>query len=221
MQLISINKHYGPNNSVPVLLNANINITHGQMIALIGASGSGKSTLLQIAGLLDSPTSGKVIINNIECSTANNKKKTLLRRNLLGFVYQFHHLLQELSVLENVMLPQLIKGYSFPIAKKNACSILEQVGLYNKQKFLISSLSGGERQRVAIARGLVNCPLLLLADEPTGSLDPKTSATVFSLLHKYVKEKNISALIVTHNHKLAQSADSIIHLKSHTTHIIR
>ncbi|QXK92226.1 ABC transporter ATP-binding protein [Neoehrlichia mikurensis] len=221
LQLTSINKYYCLKKTFPVLLNVNINIIKGQIVALIGASGSGKSTLLQIAGLLDKPTSGKVIINNVECATANDNQKTLLRRNFLGFIYQFHHLLQELSVLENVLLPQLIKGTSLSIAKKNAYSILEQVGLHDKQNSLVSNLSGGERQRVAIARGLVNCPLILLADEPTGSLDPKTSAIIFSLIHKYVKEKNISALIVTHNHKLVQSVDSIIQLESHTTHIIK
>ena len=184
---------------------------------MIGPSGSGKSTLLHIAGLLDTPSSGSVFINNIECSlTTSDREKTYLRRHFLGFVYQFHHLLQEFSVLENVMLPQIIIGKNNKTAKKNAMELLSLVKLQDKFLMSISQLSGGERQRVAIARSLIDCPSIVLADEPTGSLDNDTAFEVFSLLHEYAKEKNISVFLATHNHTLAKKADRIVQISSGT-----
>ncbi|CAH57834.1 lipoprotein releasing system ABC transporter ATP-binding protein lolD [Ehrlichia ruminantium] len=215
--LSAISKSFGKNNQVNIIINANLQIKKGEIVALIGPSGSGKSTLLHIAGLLDTPSSGSVFINNIECSaTTSDREKTYLRRNFLGFVYQFHHLLQEFSVLENVMLPQIIIGKSNEVARKNAIELLSLVKLQDKLLMSISQLSGGERQRVAIARSLINYPSIILADEPTGSLDNDTALEVFSLLHKYAKEKNISVFLATHNHILAKKADKIVQINSGT-----
>ncbi|QGR02205.1 ABC transporter ATP-binding protein [Ehrlichia ruminantium] len=215
--LSSISKSFGKNNQIPIITDANLQITKGEIVALIGPSGSGKSTLLHIAGLLDTPSSGSVFINNIECSVkTSDREKTYLRRHFLGFVYQFHHLLQEFSVLENVMLPQIIIGKTNTTAKKNAMELLSLVKLQDKFFMSISQLSGGERQRVAIARSLINCPAIILADEPTGSLDNDTAFEVFSLLHKYAKEKNISVFLATHNHTLAKKADRIVQINSGT-----
>ncbi|ABD44785.1 ABC transporter family protein [Ehrlichia chaffeensis str. Heartland] len=213
--LANIYKSFGRNKEVPVIVNATLQIKKGEIVALIGKSGSGKSTLLHIAGLLDTPSSGSILLNNIECTDkTSDKDKTYLRRHFLGFIYQFHHLLQEFSVLENVMLPQIITGKSKSIAKKNAMEILERVRLQDKLSMPISQLSGGERQRVAIARSLINCPLIVLADEPTGSLDNNTALEVFSLLQEYAKEKNIAILLATHNYSLAQKACRIVKIDS-------
>ena len=197
-----------------VVKDINLSIKRGQVVALVGSSGSGKTTILQIAGLLDRPTSGTVTIDGVDCTQASDKYKTHIRRNFLSFVYQFHYLLQELSVLENIMLPQLIAGKSKAEARRSAQAILEKFCLESKASNMISEISGGERQRVAIARSIVNFPKLLLADEPTGNLDPENSLNVFLLLHSYVKENNSSMLIVTHNHLLAEKADYILELKN-------
>lgn len=162
---------------------------------------------------MDKPTLGVVTVDGVNCTQASNKYKTYVRRNFLSFVYQFHYLLQELSVLENVMLPQLIARISKAEAKKSQ-AILEKFGLENKASSMVSEISGGERQRVAIARSIVNSPKLLLADEPTGNLDPTNSLNVFLLLHSYVKENNSSMLIVTHNYLLAEKADHIFQLSN-------
>lgn len=209
LKLSSIAKSFGEH---VIIDNINLEIKNGEIIALIGKSGSGKTTILQIAGLLDEPTSGSVLVNGTDCTKINNRQKTYLRRTF-GFVYQFHHLLHEFSALENVMLPQMILGKSKGEAKKNAQSMLANFGLQDRELYMISELSGGERQRLAIARGLVNFPQLVLADEPTGNLDPENSLKVFSLLHEYAKVKNIAVLMVTHNHILAQKADTIFALE--------
>lgn len=211
LELISVGKSF--KKSPAVIENINLRVAKGQVVALIGSSGSGKTTILQVAGLLDKPTSGTVVIDGVNCTQASNKYKTRIRRSFLSFVYQFHYLLQELSVLENIMLPQLIAGRSKAEAIKNAQTILEKFGLENKAGSMISEISGGERQRVAIARSIVNSPKLLLADEPTGNLDPTNSLNIFLLLHSYVKENNSSMLIVTHNYLLAEKADYILQLK--------
>lgn len=211
LELASVSKSF--KKSPAIVEDINLSLTRGQVVALIGSSGSGKTTILQIAGLLDKPTLGVVTIDGVNCTQASNKYKTHVRRNFLSFVYQFHYLLQELSVLENVMLPQLIARRSKAEAKKSQ-AILEKFGLENKASSMVSEISGGERQRVAIARSIVNSPKLLLADEPTGNLDPTNSLNVFLLLHSYVKENNSSMLIVTHNYILAEKADHIFQLKN-------
>ncbi|WP_353276872.1 ABC transporter ATP-binding protein [Wolbachia endosymbiont (group B) of Villa cingulata] len=212
LELASVSKSF--KKSPAIVKDINLSLTRGQVVALIGSSGSGKTTILQIAGLLDKPTLGVVTVDGVNCTQASNKYKTHVRRNFLSFVYQFHYLLQELSVLENVMLPQLIARKSKTEAKKKSQAILEKFGLENKASSMLSEISGGERQRVAIARSIVNSPKLLLADEPTGNLDPTNSLNVFLLLHSYVKENNSSMLIVTHNYILAEKADHIFQLKN-------
>ncbi|AGJ98905.1 ABC transporter, ATP-binding protein [Wolbachia endosymbiont of Drosophila simulans wNo] len=212
LELASVSKSF--KKSPTIVEDINLSLTRGQVVALIGNSGSGKTTILQIAGLLDKPTLGVVTIDGVNCTQASNKYKTHVRRNFLSFVYQFHYLLQELSVLENVMLPQLIAGKSKAEAEKKSQAILEKFGLESKASSMVSEISGGERQRVAIARSIVNSPKLLLADEPTGNLDPTNSLNVFLLLHSYVKENNSSMLIVTHNYILAEEADHIFQLKN-------
>ncbi|MFV0949243.1 MULTISPECIES: ABC transporter ATP-binding protein [unclassified Wolbachia] len=212
LELASVSKSF--KESPAIVEDINLSLTRGQVVALIGSSGSGKTTILQIAGLLDKPTLGVVTVDGVNCTQASNKYKTHVRRNFLSFVYQFHYLLQELSVLENVMLPQLIARKSKTEAKKKSQAILEKFGLESKASSMLSEISGGERQRVAIARGIVNSPKLLLADEPTGNLDPTNSLNVFLLLHSYVKENNSSMLIVTHNYILAEKADHIFQLKN-------
>lgn len=196
-----------------VLHEASLDIKEGEVTGLVGPSGSGKSTLLQIAGLLDSADAGKIIINNIDCSKADDNLRTSTRRSQIGFIYQMHHLLPEFTALENVIMPQLIEGKSAREANINAKDILKFLGLGNRLTHRPSELSGGEQQRVAIARAIVNRPALLLADEPTGNLDPETSAEVFELLIKTAKSIGLAMLIVTHNHDLASKMDRVVTLK--------
>ncbi|MGN7661416.1 MAG: ABC transporter ATP-binding protein [Anaplasma sp.] len=212
LQILNVSQHYGKDKQVCALSGVSVELQKGEFVALIGHSGSGKSTLLHIASLLETPTSGTVIVNGIVCIPASDRVKTAMRRRSMGFVYQFHHLLQEFSVLENVMLPQRIAGRKLHTARHNAMSVLEEMGLKDKAECVISELSGGERQRVAVARGIVNFPDILLADEPTGSLDPQMSETVFSVLHRRAKERNLAGLVATHDHNLARKADRVLSL---------
>lgn len=196
-----------------VFSGVNLKIAKGEFVALIGNSGAGKSTLLHIAGLLQVPTHGAVLINSVKCSPAPDTIRTKMRRSHLGFVYQSPNLLRELSVLENVMLPLQIAGQSKKEARFKAETILQELELGHKIPHQISCLSGGEKQRVALARSLVSEPCLLLADEPTGSLDPLTSDIVFSVMHTSIKTRNLSALVATHNHTLANKADVLLSLQ--------
>ncbi|NBX03864.1 MAG: ABC transporter ATP-binding protein [Alphaproteobacteria bacterium] len=196
-----------------VLNKLNLEVKSGEVVALVGPSGSGKTTLLQIAGLLDTPTSGEVIINGENLSSANDTKRTLARRKHIGFVYQFHHLLPEFSALENIVLPQMMAGASKADAEKKSQELLAQLGLSAREKHRPAALSGGEQQRVAIARALANSPALLLADEPTGNLDHHTAEDVFSVLMAQVRGKNLGALVATHNMELAQRMDRIVRLE--------
>lgn len=189
---------------LPVLRGVDLTITAGELVALIGPSGSGKSTLLHIAGLLDSPQSGTISIVDTDASAANEATRTKLRNQHIGFIYQFHNLLPELSALENVMMPQLIAGMKKAAAAERATELLTRLGLAERVKHLPSQLSGGEQQRVAIARALANKPQLILADEPTGNLDPHTSESVTDLLLQVAKEEGVAALIATHNMTLAK-----------------
>jgi lipoprotein-releasing system ATP-binding protein len=184
---------------LPVLKDVSFTLNRGESLALVGPSGSGKSTLLHMLGLLDTPTSGEIILNGKYVQGLSETAKTLLRRQFLGFVYQFHHLLPELTALENVILPQRIQKRSWLKAEAKAKDLLEQVGLQNRLKHLPSALSGGERQRLAIARALSTDPQLLLADEPTGSLDTQTAQDVFTHLLDLVTERKVSLVVATHN----------------------
>ncbi len=193
--------------NLEVLRGIDLDIQAGEVVALLGPSGSGKSTMLQIAGLLEQPTKGEIYLNGQKCSKLNDIMRTLLRRDYLGFVYQYHNLLGDFDALENVVLPQLIAGKKLKEAEEKAKWLLCRLGLEKRLKHRPAALSGGEQQRVAIARALANAPKLLLADEPTGNLDPKTSDIVFAELVTIVKETGLSALIATHNFELANKMD--------------
>jgi lipoprotein-releasing system ATP-binding protein len=196
-----------------VLKNLNMAIERGEMVALVGPSGAGKSTLLQMVGLLDKPTSGSIIIGGKEASRLNDAERTATRRDMIGFVYQFHYLLPEFSALENVVLPQMIAGKKKAEAQARAEKLLKALGLGHRLDHRPARLSGGEQQRVAIARALSNSPKLILADEPTGNLDPSTAAGVFDILIELVRTSGIGALIATHNLDLADRMDRVLELK--------
>ncbi|MBO6290364.1 MAG: ABC transporter ATP-binding protein [Alphaproteobacteria bacterium] len=214
LELKGINKTFKQGENVlEVLQNVNLKIKPKEVVALIGPSGSGKSTLLQIAGLLEQPTDGEVFVNGELCSGNNDDIRTYLRREYLGFVYQYHNLLPDFDALENVILPQLIAGKKYSEAEEKSRWLLNRLGLSDREHHRPAQLSGGEQQRVAIARALANTPRLLLADEPTGNLDPNTSDNVFLTLLEVVKETGLSALIATHNIELAHKMDREVTLK--------
>ena len=198
-----------------VLHDANFEIRAGEIVALVGPSGSGKSTLLQSVGLLDRPTSGRILIAGEDAVAGNDdEKRTALRRKYIGFVYQFHYLLPEFTALENVTIPQMIAGKTRKEGEGRAKELLESLKLGHRLDHRPARLSGGEQQRVAIARALANSPKLLLADEPTGNLDPETSNGVFEMLTDLVRSTGIGALIATHNMDLAERMDRILELKA-------
>jgi lipoprotein-releasing system ATP-binding protein len=185
----------------------------GEIVALVGPSGAGKSTMLHIAGLLEHPDGGAVLIGGEDCARLNEERRTLLRRSEIGFVYQFHHLLPEFSALENVMLPQMIAGMPRRRAQDKAAGLLDRVGLAPRAGHRPARLSGGEQQRVAIARALANDPKILLADEPTGNLDHATGEGVLNTLLELVRHTGLAALIATHNLDLARQLDRIVALE--------
>jgi ABC-type antimicrobial peptide transport system, ATPase component len=204
----------GKPNEITVLRDLSLTIPKGQVTALVAPSGAGKSTLLHIAGLLDTPDAGRVVIDGEDLSGARDGKRTAARREKLGFVYQFHHLLPEFTAAENIILPQLANGVSRSAAEARAADLLGRVGLSARMDHRPSALSGGEQQRVAFCRALANAPSLLLADEPTGNLDPATSDTVFDVLMGLVRETGLSALIATHNMELAAKMDRVLRLEN-------
>jgi len=197
---------------IDVLKEASASFYPGETVALLGPSGAGKSTLLHIAGLLERPDSGAVMIDGIDCGKLNDSDRTRVRRLEVGFVYQFHHLLPEFSALENVMLPQLIMDRARPDAESRAKELLELLGLQDRWDHRPAELSGGEQQRVAIARGVANQPKILLADEPTGNLDPHTAERVFDELMRLVSEEGVAAVVATHNLDLAARLDRTLRL---------
>ena len=196
-----------------VLRGVDLDLYPGQMVGLIGPSGSGKSSLLHAAGLLERPNAGQVVIGGRDCTGLKEAARTAMRLNQIGFVYQFHHLLAEFSALDNVALPQMIAGQGQKAARAHAEVLLSRLGLAERLDHQPAQLSGGEQQRVAIARALANRPRILLADEPTGNLDPTTSAQVFSGLLSLVKDTGVAALIATHNMDLAKHMDRVLMLK--------
>ncbi len=196
-----------------IFKNLDLKIDPGEIVALVGQSGSGKTTLLQIAGLLDRPSAGSVVLNSREASQMSEIERTQTRNHDIGFVYQFHHLLPEFTALENAAMPLIIAGAKKPYAFEKSFHLLASLGLSDRVDHRPSMLSGGEQQRVAIARALVNEPKLLLADEPTGNLDPETSAEVFEILMDQVRNRQIGALIATHNLQLADQMDRGLELK--------
>ncbi|MCW8861591.1 MAG: ABC transporter ATP-binding protein [Rhodospirillales bacterium] len=196
-----------------VLKGVDLTIRRGEIIALVGPSGSGKSTLLQIAGLLEKPDGGEVSLAGNSCNGMRDDARTRMRREKIGFVYQYHHLLPEFSALENVMIPQILRGLSRKESRVRAMELLSCMRLADRVEHRPGRLSGGEQQRVAIARALANAPDVLLADEPTGNLDPHTADAVFNLLMQLVRGAGLAAVIATHNPELAKRMDRTLRLE--------
>ncbi|WP_417722072.1 ABC transporter ATP-binding protein [Salipiger sp.] len=215
LRLSGIRKAYNPGkpNEVVVLRGADLEVARGEVVALVAPSGAGKSTLLHIAGLLDTPDAGEVAIAGEVMSRQSDRRRTIIRRQEVGFVYQFHHLLPEFTAIENVSLPQRADGAARAEATARAQGLLESVGLGDRASHRPAALSGGEQQRVAFCRAMANRPKLLLADEPTGNLDPATSDTVFGALMALVRETGLSALIATHNLDLAARMDRRVEMR--------
>ncbi len=216
LELSGIEKGYnrGKPSEVIVLRGATLSVAKGEVVALVAPSGAGKSTLLHIAGLLDTPDTGTVRLDGRDMGRLSERARTEARREDVGFIYQFHHLLPEFSALENVMIPQLANGATKPQAEARARDLLGRVGLAARGDHRPAALSGGEQQRVAFCRALANGPKLLLADEPTGNLDPGTSDQVFGVLMDLVRETGLSALIATHNLELAARMDRVVRLSA-------
>jgi lipoprotein-releasing system ATP-binding protein len=206
--LHGIDRHYRQGNStLDILKNAELAIWPGQSVALVAPSGAGKSTLLHVAGLLEQPDAGEVYVDQVATSRLSDAERTRIRRVEIGFVYQFHHLLMEFSAIENVMIPQMVRGLSRAEATKRGTELLSYLGLKDRLTHRPAELSGGEQQRVAIARAVANAPRILLADEPTGNLDPRTSDHVFHALTQLVHASGLAVLVATHNMDIAARMD--------------
>ena len=216
LELVGLEKAYnrGKPSEVTVLRGASVLVGRGEVVALVAPSGAGKSTLLHIAGLLDTADSGVARLAGQDLAGLSDRARTDIRREKVGFIYQFHHLLPEFSAMENIILPQLANGVSKTAAKARALDLLGRVGIAARADHRPAALSGGEQQRVAFCRALANNPRLLLADEPTGNLDPGTSDQVFGVLMELVRETGLSALIATHNLELAGRMDRIVRLEA-------
>jgi lipoprotein-releasing system ATP-binding protein len=214
LSLSGITKGYniGKPNAVTVLQGTDLHVAKGEVVALVAPSGAGKSTLLHIAGLLDTADAGTVEIAGQDMTMLSDRKRTAMRRNDVGFIYQFHHLLPEFTALENIILPQLANGVSDADAAARATELLTRVGIADRGAHRPAALSGGEQQRVAFCRALANKPQLLLADEPTGNLDPDTSDRVFDALMELVRGTGLAAVIATHNLELAARMDRMVRM---------
>jgi len=211
LRLRDVHRHYGEGEAViKVLESASLDVRSGEMVALVAPSGAGKSTLLHISGLLERAQSGEVEICGNDSSQLSDRARTQIRRERIGYIYQFHHLLPEFSALENVSIPQMIAGVSTTDANKRSRDLLASLGIAERATHRPAELSGGEQQRVAIARAAANKPQIILADEPTGNLDPETSDRVFEALSLMINEQGVAALIATHNHDLARRAHRIV-----------
>ncbi|MGB3501132.1 MAG: ABC transporter ATP-binding protein [Mesorhizobium sp.] len=214
LELHSVDRHYTQGDGKLVILDgAEFSLRPGEMVALIAASGTGKSTLLHTAGLLERPDGGQVVLAGRDCGVLSDDQRTAIRRNEIGFVYQFHHLLPEFSALENIMMPQMVRGLTSGEAATRAAQLLDYMKIGHRGQHRPGELSGGEQQRVAIARAVANAPRVLLADEPTGNLDPDTAGYVFDALEALVRQSGLSALIATHNHQLAARMDRRVTLE--------
>lgn len=210
----AIHKYYptGRNQRLHVLKGIDLDVRRGEIVSIVGPSGVGKSTLLHILGALDRPSSGTVRLDGVDVFQMDDHRLAAFRNRTAGFVFQFHHLLPEFSALENVMMPALIAGVDPKVARKRAEELLDQVGLADRLHHRPNELSGGEQQRVAVARALTNEPRILLADEPSGNLDAKSSEALHRLLWDLVRRKNLTLIIVTHNLELARSADRLLEM---------
>jgi len=211
VQVKKLIKVYTSGDERLVVLNGlDLNVKKGEIVAIVGKSGSGKSTLLHLIGGLDNPTGGSIQVRDIHIEIASEEELSEFRNSHIGFIFQFHHLLSEFTVIENIMIPFLIKDFDFNNAMIKASRLLNIMGLYDKKKSLPPSLSGGESQRVAIARALINEPDIILADEPTGNLDPQTAEIVNSLLFDVVRKLGNTMIIVTHNQAIVDKADRVL-----------
>ena len=215
LELTGIERIYrrGAPGEVRVLQACALRLAPGELVALVAPSGAGKSTLLHLSGLLDHPDAGSVRIDGADTGGLSDRRRTALRRETVGFIYQFHHLLPEFSAVENVMLPQLANGVAQHAARDRSAALLDRVGLSPRADHRPATLSGGEQQRVAFCRALANAPRLLLADEPTGNLDPETSEKVFETLVSLARETGLAALVATHNPALASRMDRVLRLE--------
>jgi len=214
LRLRGVHRHYGKDETlVRVLEAADLEVMSGELVAIVAPSGAGKSTLLHLSGLLERPQAGEIEITGTPTFSLSERGRTLLRRTTIGYVYQFHHLLPEFSALENVSMPQLIAGKPQGDANKRSQELLDLLGVGNRATHRPAELSGGEQQRIAIARAAANHPRVILADEPTGNLDPATSELVFAALQDLIRNEGAACLIATHNHDLARRADRIVTLK--------
>ncbi|RFC68108.1 MULTISPECIES: ABC transporter ATP-binding protein [Mesorhizobium] len=208
IELKGVERHYQQGERKLIILSgADFSLKRGEMVALVAPSGTGKSTLLHTAGLLERPDGGEVFVAGRACGKLGDDARTAIRRNEIGFVYQFHHLLPEFSALENIVVPQMVKGLSRAEAASRGAQLLDYMQIGHRGNHRPAELSGGEQQRVAIARAVANAPQVLLADEPTGNLDPKTAHYVFDALEALVRQSGLSALIATHNFELAARMD--------------
>ena len=208
LKLSGVERHYGQGETtLSILKGADFELHSGEIVALVAPSGTGKSTLLHLAGLLAHPDAGEVFVGGHACNGLPDDERTAIRRSEIGFVYQFHHLLPEFTALENLMMPQLLAGLPEREAKERASQLLDYMRIGHRGEHRPAELSGGEQQRVAIARAVANAPRVLLADEPTGNLDPETASYVFDALEALVKQSGLAALIATHNHDLAARMD--------------
>ncbi|MBR2656347.1 ABC transporter ATP-binding protein [Yoonia sp.] len=216
LSLHDLRKTYnaGKPNEVRVLQGIDLQVAAGEIVALVAPSGAGKSTLLHIAGLLDTPDAGSVTIAGTDMTRLSDRKRTAVRRGQVGFIYQFHHLLPEFTALENIILPQLANGIGEKAAQDRAMALLDRVGIAERAAHRPAALSGGEQQRVAFCRALANEPALLLADEPTGNLDPDTSNRVFETLIGLVRDTGLAAVIATHNLELAARMDRQVRMQA-------
>jgi lipoprotein-releasing system ATP-binding protein len=215
LRLRQVHRHYGEGDKmVHVLEAAELEVMGGELVAIVAPSGAGKSTLLHIGGLLERPQQGEVEITGIPTTAMSERGRTLLRRHTIGYVYQFHHLLPEFTALENISMPQLIAGKGPREANLRSQELLELLGVGDRGHHRPAELSGGEQQRVAIARAAANNPRVVLADEPTGNLDPATSELVFDALTSLIREQGAGALIATHNHDLARRADRVVTIRN-------
>ncbi len=214
LQLVGLERTFiEGSRTLRVLRGASAEIYEGEIVALVGPSGSGKSSLLHMIGLLEKPGGGSVLLNGIDSTTLSDRERTRMRRTDIGFVYQFHNLLPEFSACENVMMPQLVAGVSKREARARAMTLLSNFGLQDRAAHRPAELSGGEQQRVAIARAVANNPRVLLADEPTGNLDPETAERVFAELLHFVRATGVAALMATHNFDLARRMDRVLCLQ--------